>query len=263
MIPGRRTIGGDMLKSVYDTNNNGIVDNAEKVSGFTVGVSVPSNAKFTDTVYDDTAIQNDVSQLQTDVSNKVDKVTGKGLSTNDFTTTLKNKLDGIDNNANYYTLPAATTSTLGGVIIGSNISLSSGTISISKTNVVDALGYTPPTTNTTYSVATQSTDGLMSSADKLKLDTKVPVLDNNGLIPTSVLPSFVDDVIEGYYKVADGKFYKESTYTTEIPGETGKIYVSLDTNKTYRWSGSAFTVISETLALGTTSSTAFRRRLWK
>lgn len=42
---------GDMLKSVYDTDGDGIVDNAEKVNGFTVGVNVPANAKFTDTVY--------------------------------------------------------------------------------------------------------------------------------------------------------------------------------------------------------------------
>ena len=48
---------GDMLKSVYDTNNNGIVDNAEKVSGFTVAKSVPSNAVFTDTVYNDTEVR--------------------------------------------------------------------------------------------------------------------------------------------------------------------------------------------------------------
>lgn len=43
--------GGDMLKSEYDSNGNGIVDNAEKVNGFTVGTNVPANAKFTDTVY--------------------------------------------------------------------------------------------------------------------------------------------------------------------------------------------------------------------
>ena len=42
---------GDMLKSVYDTNGNGIVDNAEKVGGLTVQTAVPANAKFTDTVY--------------------------------------------------------------------------------------------------------------------------------------------------------------------------------------------------------------------
>lgn len=42
---------GDMLKNVYDTNNNGIVDNAEKVNGLTVQTAVPANAKFTDTTY--------------------------------------------------------------------------------------------------------------------------------------------------------------------------------------------------------------------
>ena len=81
-----------------------------------------------------------------------------------------------------------------------------------------------------------------------------------GTIPAANLPSFVDDVVEGY--LSDGKFYKtknaNGTYVTEITGETGKIYVNLSDNKTYRWSGSAFVVISETIALGETSSTAYR-----
>lgn len=42
---------GDMLKSVYDTDGDGVVDNAEKVNGFTVETNVPANAEFTDTVY--------------------------------------------------------------------------------------------------------------------------------------------------------------------------------------------------------------------
>lgn len=42
---------GDMTKAIYDTNGNGIVDNAEKVNGHTVGTDVPVNAKFTDTIY--------------------------------------------------------------------------------------------------------------------------------------------------------------------------------------------------------------------
>ena len=60
----------------------------------------------------------------------------------------KEKLDGIAAGANKYTLPTATSSTLGGVKTGSNITNSSGTISITKANVVAALGYTPPTTDT-------------------------------------------------------------------------------------------------------------------
>ena len=72
-------------------------------------------------------------------------------------------------------------------------------------------------------------------------------LDANGKVPTSQLPSFVDDVVEA-----------NSYDSLPVEGETGKIYVTLDTNKTYRWSGSAYVEISESLALGTTSSTAFR-----
>lgn len=82
----------------------------------------------------------------------------------------KSKLDGIAAGANAYTLPAATSSALGGVKVGSNITNSSGTISLTKANVTSALGYTPPTTNTTYSAATTSAAGLMSAADKVKLD---------------------------------------------------------------------------------------------
>lgn len=62
----------------------------------------------------------------------------------------------------------------------------------------------------------------------------------NGKIPETFLPSYVDDVIEGYYNSTDGKFYEESTYQTEIAGERGKIYIALDTDKSYRWSGSVF-----------------------
>ncbi len=81
-------------------------------------------------------------------------------------------------------------------------------------------------------------------------------LDENGRIPSTLLPGYVDDAIEGYYY--SSKFYKESAHTTEITGESGKIYVDLSTNKTYRWSGSAFVEISASLALGETSSTAYR-----
>lgn len=81
-----------------------------------------------------------------------------------------------------------------------------------------------------------------------------------GVIDASHLPSYVDDVIEGY--LSNSKFYKtknsDDTYATEISGETGKIYTDLNTSKIYRWSGSAFVVISDTIALGETSSTAYR-----
>lgn len=89
-------------------------------------------------------LNSNITQLQTQ---KVDKVEGKGLSTNDYTTPEKNKLAAIEAEANKYVLPAATASALGGVKIGSNITLANGgTISITKNNVTSALGVDPTTT---------------------------------------------------------------------------------------------------------------------
>lgn len=75
----------------------------------------------------------------------------------------------------------------------------------------------------------------------------VAELDSNGKVPSSQLPSYVDDVLE---------YSAQSAFPST--GESGKIYVDLATNKTYRWSGSAYTEISPSLALGETSSTAYR-----
>ena len=59
-----------------------------------------------------------------------------------------------------YSLPAATSSTLGGVKIGSNISVSSGTISLTKSNITAALGYTP--VNETSVIDNDTIDGLLA-----------------------------------------------------------------------------------------------------
>ena len=68
-----------------------------------------------------------------------------------------------------------------------------------------------------------------------------------GTIPQANLPSYVDDVLE---------YNGQSTFPPT--GESGKIYVDTSTNRTYRWGGSSYVEISSSLALGTTSSTAFR-----
>lgn len=105
------------------------------------------------------------------------------------------------------------------------------------------------------------TDSGKSSSDFIESSLKgaangIAELDSSGKVPTSQLPAYVDDVIDGYYY--NNKFWEEDTHTTEIPGESGKIYVDLSTNKTYRWSGTTFVVIASDLALGETSSTAYR-----
>ena len=94
--------------------------------------------------------------------------------------------------------------------------------------------------------------GTVDLASKLDASLKgaangVAELDAGGKVPSSQLPSYVDDVLE---------YASQSNFP--LTGETGKIYVALDTNKTFRWSGSAYVEISSSLALGETSSTAYR-----
>ena len=72
-------------------------------------------------------------------------------------------------------------------------------------------------------------------------------LDSSGKVPSSQLPSYVDDVVE----------YASISSFPSI-GESGKIYVALDTNLSYRWGGSSYVEISPSLALGETSTTAYR-----
>lgn len=81
--------------------------------------------------------------LNTEIATKVDKIEGKGLSTNDFTDALLKKLNDIAANANNYSLPTATNSTLGGVKIGSNININSGTISVTVDSSLSSTSTNP------------------------------------------------------------------------------------------------------------------------
>ena len=95
-------------------------------------------------------------------------------------------------------------------------------------------------------------DYITDVSDKLDVSLKgaaggLAELDDGGKVPTSQLPSYVDDVLE-----------YEHNYDFPATGESGKIYVAKDTNKTYRWSGSNYIEISPSLALGETNSTAYR-----
>ena len=82
------------------------------------------------------------------------------------------------------TYGVGSTSNYGHLKVGNNISVSSGTISLSKANVTAALGYTPPTINTTYNEATTSAAGLMSAADKTKLNSLDPSAYVNSVVFT-------------------------------------------------------------------------------
>ena len=164
---------------------------------------------------DITTLKGNVQTLQTNLGNKVDKVTGKGLSTNDYTTTEKNKLAGIEANANNYTLPKASGTVLGGIKIGNNLKIDeNGVVSATDTNTTYTTmkGATSSTAGTsglvpapqrgqqnsflkgdgtwgtvesaTYGEATQEQSGLMSASDKTKLDN-IEANANNYTLPVA------------------------------------------------------------------------------
>lgn len=108
------------IGDVYNVNDTG--------ANYVATSTTPTWDKLSETVdlsgYATTAAMNSA------LGNKVDKVSGKALSTNDYTTAEKNKLAGIAASANNYSLPAATSSVLGGVKTSTGITNSSGTISV-------------------------------------------------------------------------------------------------------------------------------------
>lgn len=134
----------------------------------------------------------------------------------------KTKLDGIATGATKVTVDSALSST-------STNPVQNKVVNSAISNLNTLVGDT--------SVTTQINNAIASKAD----------LDTNGKVPSSQLPSYVDDVLE---------YSAKSNFPST--GESGKIYVDTATNLTYRWSGSAYVEISPSLALGETSSTAYR-----
>jgi hypothetical protein len=238
---------------------------------YTLGKSVPADAVFTDT--------------NTHYASK--NVVGSATATSNTTAALTNGnvyLNSVENGAvtsahkiSGSGATTVTTDTSGNIVVSSTNTTYSSlknpyalTVSLNGTSQGAYDGSAAKSINVTPSSIGAYTKGEVDSALSGKAAsshkhaaadiTSVNASAITGVIAAANLPSFVDDVLEGYLN--NGKFYKtkndDGTYATEIAGETGKIYVNLNDNKTYRWSGSAFVVISETIALGETSSTAYR-----
>lgn len=241
--------GGDVtitdgVITVNDDSHAHVISNVDGLQSALDAKATVSALSTLSGLVGDTAVS---TQIETAIANKVDKVSGKGLSTNDLTATLKSNYDAAYTHTSNTSNPHGVTKAQVG--LGNVENKSSATIrsEITSANVTTALGFTPSKSDHTHAYIPTSEKGAASG---------VATLDTSGKVPSSQLPSYVDDVIEGYY--LSGKFYKtNSTSGTVITGETGKIYVDLGAGKTYRWSGSAYAEISASIALGETSSTAY------
>lgn len=161
------------LKYYNNLSNNKINDTLEESKNYTdteianlVGTA-PETLNTLEEVAKAIEEHQDVTDaLNAAIGNKVNKEEGKGLSTNDYTTEEKEKLAGIEEGANNYTLPTATDSVLGGVKIGDNITNTEGIISVNEENISDALGFTPiadmEVASGTKAVATNSAEGFVT-----------------------------------------------------------------------------------------------------
>ena len=130
-----------------------------------------------------------------------------------------------------YTLPNATSSTLGGVKIGSNISVADGTISITKSNVTSALGYTPPTSDTVYDNATTTTAGLMSASDKVKLNS-IAANANNYMHPSTHPASMITGLASvatsgSYNDLSNRPAYIVQSINNVRPDDNGNVTISI------------------------------------
>lgn len=172
---------------------------------------------------------------QTALDGKVDKITGKGLSEANFTDTEKTKLAGIATGAE--------------VNVQSDWNQGNDAaddyIKNKPSNLVQDASYVHTDNNFTNAEKAKA-DGAIQSTEKGTAGG-VAELDANGKVPTSQLPAYVDDVLS-YNSLND----------FPATGEDGKIYIAKDTNLSYRWGSSEYVVISPSLALGSTSSTAYR-----
>lgn len=202
-------------------------------------------------------VREDMGQIADALDTKVDKVSGKGLSTNDYTTAEKNKLAGIAAGAQV-NQNAFSNVTVGSTTIAADAKTDTLTF-VAGSNVTltpDATNdkITIAATDTTYSDATTSAHGLMTAADKTKLNKLV--FDSNNLIDSSILPSYVDDVIEAYPRSGQTELSSAWLATGSASGsvitpETGKIYVlmadstSYATNTQFRWSGTAYVKLND------------------
>ena len=256
-VPTSRTINGTALTSDITITKVESATTSTNVNGYTVAKSVPSDAKFTDTTYDDVTTST------------------RGL----MTAADKTKLDGIASGATKYSHPRFTAKTSGFYKIAvNNEGHVTGTTNVAKSDITGLIGGTPSLEGHTHDdryytetevntkLATKSNTGHTHTKSEItdlatwaRADTKpsynfseiggsVDVTRQlSGKIPEANLPSYVDDVLE---------YNSKSNFPTS--GETGKIYVDISTNLTYRWGGSAYVEISPSLALGETSGTAYR-----
>ena len=191
-------------------------------------------------------INGQIATIDSTLANKVDKVSGKQLSTEDYTTEEKTKLGGITAGAQPNVIEKIQINSVDQTITNKTVNLPAYPTTLPASDVYDwAKQATKPTYTKSEVGLSEVTNDAQVKRTEMGAANGVATLNADGKVSSSQLPAFVDDVLE-YANLA--AFPQE--------GENGKIYVALDTNRTYRWSGSTYTEISASIVIGTTTGTA-------
>ena len=199
---------------------------SDKVSNSRVLTDVPVNAKFTDTIYSEIS----TAEIDVGTASTLRVITGRRI---------KYTLDKVQG-----WISSITKVDIG---LGNVDNLQQATKVEFNTHNNDAVRHITDTERMAWN-SKQDVLGYTPLNNSLKgANGGLAELDSTGKVPSSQLPSYVDDVLE-YISLPN----------FPPTGETGKIYVATDTNLTYRWSGTGYVEISPSLALGETSSTAYR-----
>ena len=207
------------------------------------------------------------TNLQLDITNGEAEIIhigkfGNAVGGSNASLTLSNILavlgytpENVANKSDSYTASSSTTyASTKALVDGLATKLSKGTYTGTASDLVPYNGATQNVNIGAYyfessqgfkKTSGTSNQALTADGNVFDLTTKADLI--GGKVPSSQLPAYVDDVLE---------FANLSNFPAT--GESGKIYIAIDTNVTYRWTGTGYAEISASLALGETSSTAYR-----
>lgn len=194
------------------------------------------------------------SALQAAVGNKVDKVEGKGLSSNDYTTAEKEKLAGLKNMTVDSTLSSTSTNPVQNKVVKEGLD---GKVPASRKVNGKTL---------TEDITLSADDVSAIPSGQKGAAGGVAELDGSGKVPAAQLPSYVDDVIDAYVVSGATAFSAGWLSLTDggsaLTPESGKIYIVVSTGSynlhEFRWSGTTYGEVGKSIALGETASTAYR-----
>ena len=150
-----------------------------------------------------------------------------GLTQKNFTTTLKNKLDGIAASANNYSLPTASSSTLGGIKVGSNLSISNGVLSATDTNTTYSVGDGGLTQKNFTTTLKNKLDGIAANANNYSFPYTVSVGASNSTIVQRHSSGYI---FSNYINTTDNSISSGISYIVAKQSGNGDYHRSADAN---------------------------------